>query len=111
MPDPEVIPHFRYFKTPFRARLLNDGDALDLTGKTILAGIESAKGTAHNTTCFRKFPCTGHGTSGTLSGTIPATGISFTGPATLRFFASGPREFLGAPVQVAVKDLSANWLP
>lgn len=109
--DPISIEHFRRSRTILSLRVKSGGDKLDLTGKTVFAGIESMKGTAANTTCFKRFTCTPHGTSGTLSATIPATGLSFTGAATLRVWASGsPKQFLGRPIPVVVRDLSANWL-
>lgn len=109
--DPISIEHFRRSRTVLTLRVRKGGDKLDLTGKTVLAGVESLKGTAQNTTCFKKFSCTAHGTAGTLSATIPNTGISFTGAATLRIWASGAvPQFLGAPVPVVVRDLSRNWI-
>jgi hypothetical protein len=113
MGDPDVIDHYRRSKTAFFMRVVAaDGNPRDLTPLTLVGGIESSKGTASNTTCFKRFPVTGHGTHGTISGTLPQTGIAFTGPAVVRVWASGsPREILGGPRPVVVRDLSANWLP
>lgn len=108
MSDPVFIPHVKGTKTPFKILLLRDGDPINLTGLTLRAGIERDDSTA-----FARFALTGHGTTGTVSGTIP-TGVTFTGPATLRVWSSGQptgtRTFIGPPVAVRIRALSSNWM-
>lgn len=109
--DPLHLEHLRRTETRFGMRFLCDGDALDLTGLTVRAGLESNKSTASNTTAFKSFLCTAHGATGTISGTIPYTGVSFTGDATLRVWISGtPRVFIGKSHAVKIRDLSDNWI-
>lgn len=109
MSDPTFIPHLKGTKTVFGLRLLRDGEPIDLTGLTLRAGVEKDDSTA--AASFVRFALTGHGTEGTVSGTIPATGVTFTGAATLRVWSSGsPRTFLGPPVPVRVRELSSNWI-
>lgn len=109
--DPISIEHFRRTKTLLLLRVKSGGDPMDLTSLgTVVAGIESAKSTASSSAAFVRFRCTAHGTSGTLSATIPSHGLNFTGPATFRVWASGTKNFLGRPIPVSVRDLSSNWL-
>lgn len=111
MSDVVFIPHVLQTKTVFALRLRRDGSPVDLTGLTLRAGIESNKSTGTSSSSWRKFAVTGHGTHGTLSGTIPATGIAFTGPSTMRVWVSGaPRSFIGPPVVVMARTLSPNWI-
>lgn len=110
MSDPAFIPHVRGTKTVFGLRLRRDGDPIDLSGLTLKAGLEKDDSTAAGS--FATFSVTGHGTAGTLSGTIPSTGVSFTGAATMRVYyrTGGNRTFLGPPVPVRVRALSTNWM-
>lgn len=109
MSIPSYVEHLQGTVTRFGLRLLRDGDPIDLTGLTLRAGIEKDDSTA--AAAFVSFALTGHGTDGTLSGAIPASGVSFTGAATMRVWASGtPRTFIGPPVPVRVRALSSNWM-
>jgi hypothetical protein len=70
-----------------------------------VAGIEKEHATA-----FCRFVVSAHGTSGVISGTVPAS-IGFTGQATLRVWKSGaPRLFVADAQKVRIDPLSANWL-
>lgn len=106
MSDPTFIDAKLRTNTVFALRLTRDGRKIDLTGMTLRAGIEKEGSTA-----FVRFALTGHGTAGTISGTIPWTGFAWTGAATMRVWASGaPRVFLGPSVPVRVRSLSDNWI-
>lgn len=108
MSDPATIQHVKGTRTVFGLRLLRDGTPIDLTNMTLRAGIEKDNSTAAST--WVRFALTGHGTSGSVSGTIP-TSATFTGAATLRVWASGSaRTFLGRPVAVRISELSSNWM-
>lgn len=113
--DPQQIKHVRGTEKPFGLRVLRDGDPYDFSGLTVVAGLEWSEYSglaAGGTTVFKQWPMTAHGATGTLSGTIPYTGISFTGDATLRIWVSGsPRQFIGKSLAVKVTDLSANFVP
>lgn len=112
MPDPQVYEHIRRTKTVLRVRLLADGDPLNLSGYTVRAGLQSSKSTASTTAAFRRFVVTSHGSTGTLSATIPPTGIGWTGQSTLRFWNSAsPLQFLGGPIAVRVEEIGTNFVP
>lgn len=108
MSDPTTIVAYKGWKRAFALRLLSNGSPIDLTSKTLVAGIEKQGSTA-----WCRFRCTGHGTHGTLSGTIPST-IGFTGGATMRIWSSGAptgaRYLVADKVLVRIDSLSANWL-
>jgi hypothetical protein len=118
--------HVKGHKTHFRLRFQKDGAWVDLSGMTLRAGLESLKSTGASTASFKAVSVvalapgtSGTLTAGTVSGTIPPTGFSFTGAAVLRVLrrvsaATGGQptvnDFLGDPVPIFVVERSSNWI-
>lgn len=108
--------HYKGNRTVFRIRIRRDGDAYSLAGQTIRAGLQSEKSTGAATSAFKSIPLTVvSAVAGIATGTIPATGFSFTGAAVLRVTrrvstAGGTAiEFIAGPRPVTIVQREAGW--
>lgn len=112
--DPIQLSHVKGAKSPFRVHATRGGDALPVSTASghVWAGLQSFKSTASSSAAFKRFAVTViQPSTGVLSGTIPHTGINWTGASELRVWLTGsPRTFLGEPVPVRVRALSSNWV-
>lgn len=103
--------HIRGAATPFYADALLHGDKYDLT--SLPGQLYAALERLGNTGNFHTW--TAHALNdptGTISGTIPHTGISWTGASLLYLYASGsPRTFLGDAQLIDVRGASSDLVP
>lgn len=110
MSDPITVKYVRRMARSFGLRLISATGKVDLTGGVFVAGIEKEGRTHNGSTAWCRFRCTGHGTSGVLSCTIPSS-IGFTGAGTMRVWRSGsPRTLVADAIKTYGDYASSNWI-
>jgi len=104
--------HVRGTATPFLTDARLNGDPYDLDNEAaalygFLERLGNVTGSSHAFAVSKL-----NSPSGAISGTIPYTGIGWTGPSLLHIFATGsPRRFYGDARLIDVRGASSDLVP